>query len=210
MRRQPNSGEVARFTSASRPFHPLRRVPIILYRIITDRYALPQGADPTKCDPADQTWCGGTWNTIRENLDYVQEAGFTASEFQQNPSVFGRGLTLPTPVWISPVSQNYQGPRSAYGDAYHGYWIADATQLNDRFGTADDLKALSDEVHRRGMYVLNPPIATTRDLPLRLRYLMVDVVVNNVMSTSLTPDWSQYMFKDAVCDSWIDSCSKLY
>ena len=54
-------------------------------------------------------------------------------------------------VWISPVSQNYDGPRSAYGDAYHGYWIADATQLNDRFGTADDLKALSDEVHKRGM-----------------------------------------------------------
>lgn len=51
------------------------------------------------------------------------------------------------------MSQNYEGPRSAYGDAYHGYWIADATQLNDRFGTADDLKALSDEVHRRDMYV---------------------------------------------------------
>ena len=49
------------------------------------------------------------------------------------------------------MSQNYEGPRSAYGAAYHGYWIADASKLNDRFGTADDLKALSDEVHRRGM-----------------------------------------------------------
>lgn len=56
-------------------------------------------------------------------------------------------------VWISPVSQNYQGPTTPYGDPYHGYWIADATQLNDKFGTADDLKALSDELHRRGMYV---------------------------------------------------------
>jgi len=45
--------------------------------------------------------CGGTWNTIRENLDYVQNAGFTA-------------------IWISPVNQNYEGPRSAYGDPYHG------------------------------------------------------------------------------------------
>ncbi|KAI0085427.1 alpha-amylase [Irpex rosettiformis] len=131
-----------------------------IYQIITDRYALPNGADPTKCNPGAQTWCGGTWNTIRENLDYIQNAGFTA-------------------IWISPVSQNYDGPRSAYGDAYHGYWIADATQLNSRFGTADDLKALSDEVHKRGMY------------------LMVDVVVNNVMATSLTPDYSKYMFKDA-------------
>lgn len=49
-------------------------------RIITDRYALPAGADLNACDPKDQTWCGGTWNTIRENLDYTQNAGFTASE----------------------------------------------------------------------------------------------------------------------------------
>ena len=53
----------------------------ILRRIITDRYALPQGADPTACDPAKQTWCGGTWNTIKDNLDYIQNAGFTASTF---------------------------------------------------------------------------------------------------------------------------------
>jgi len=31
-----------------------------------------------------------------------------------------------------------------------------------------------------------------------LRYLMVDVVVNNVMATSNTPDYSKYFFKDAV------------
>jgi alpha-amylase len=131
-----------------------------IYQIITDRFAPPNGTDPNSCDPGKQTWCGGTWNTIRENLDYVQNAGFTA-------------------IWISPVNQNYQGPRSAYGDPYHGYWIADITQLNDRFGTADDLKALSAELHRRGMY------------------LMVDIVVNNVMATSTTPDYSSYFFKDA-------------
>lgn len=130
-----------------------------IYQVIIDRYALPAGADTTACDPADQTWCGGTWNTLRENLDYIQNMGFTA-------------------VWISPVSQNYEGPRTPYGDAYHGYWIADATQLNARYGTADDLQALVQEVHRRGMYI------------------MVDVVVNDVMATSLTPDLSKYMFKD--------------
>ncbi|KAI0320503.1 glycoside hydrolase family 13 protein [Amylostereum chailletii] len=130
-----------------------------IYQIITDRFALPAGADRNQCNPEAQTWCGGTWNTIRENLDYIQDAGFTA-------------------IWISPVSQNYEGPRSAYGDAYHGYWIADASKLNDRFGTSDDLKALSAELHRRDMY------------------LMVDVVANNVMATSATPDFSKYLFKD--------------
>ncbi|THH15893.1 hypothetical protein EW146_g4659 [Bondarzewia mesenterica] len=130
-----------------------------IYQIITDRYALPAGAATDACDPGQQTWCGGTWNTIRENLDYIQDAGFTA-------------------IWISPVSQNYQGPRSAYGDPYHGYWVADASQLNSRFGTSDDLKALSDELHRRDMY------------------LMVDIVANNVMATSTSPDLSTYMFKN--------------
>jgi len=130
-----------------------------IYQVIIDRFALPAGADPNACDPGNQTWCGGTWQTLRTKLDYIQDAGFTA-------------------VWISPVSQNYEGPRTAYGDAYHGYWIADVSQLNARFGSADDLKALSDDLHSRGMY------------------LMVDVVVNDVMSTSQNPDYSTYMLKN--------------
>ncbi|KAF9532429.1 glycoside hydrolase family 13 protein [Crepidotus variabilis] len=130
-----------------------------IYQVIVDRYALSKGSANTPCDTNARTWCGGTWNSLRDNLDYIQNAGFTA-------------------VWISPVSQNYEGSATPYGDPYHGYWIADATQLNSRFGTADDLKALSAELHRRNMY------------------LMVDVVVNNVMSPSLTPDYSKYMFKD--------------
>lgn len=130
-----------------------------IYQVIIDRYALPEGADPNQCPWGTRTWCGGTWNSLRQNLDYIQDAGFTA-------------------VWISPVSQNYEGPPTPYGDPYHGYWIADASQLNSRFGTSDDLKSLSEELHRRGMY------------------LMIDVVVNDVMATSITPDLSTYMFKE--------------
>ncbi|KAG2048742.1 glycoside hydrolase family 13 protein [Suillus hirtellus] len=130
-----------------------------IYQVIVDRYALPEGADPNQCPSGTHTWCGGTWNSLRQNLDYIQDAGFTA-------------------VWISPVSQNYEGPATPYGDPYHGYWIADASQLNSRFGTSDDLKGLSEELHRRGMY------------------LMVDIVVNDVMATSITPDLSTYMFKE--------------
>ncbi|KAF9459363.1 glycoside hydrolase family 13 protein [Collybia nuda] len=130
-----------------------------IYQIVTDRFALPAGVDINACDPGKQTWCGGTWKTIRDNLDYIQDAGFTA-------------------VWISPVNENYDGPRSPYGDAYHGYWSADVSKLNGHFGTAEDLKALSAELHRRNMY------------------LMVDVVINNVMAITTTPDFSNYMFKD--------------
>jgi alpha-amylase len=51
------------------------------HRIITDRYALPNGANVNACNVTEQTWCGGTWRTIMDNLDYIQHAGFTASEF---------------------------------------------------------------------------------------------------------------------------------
>ena len=64
-------------------------------------------------------------------------------------------------VWISPINQNYEGPPTPYGDPYHGYWMADVQKLNSRFGTAEDLKALSAELHRRGMYapfVLSVPL----------------------------------------------------
>lgn len=87
---------------------------------------------------------GRTWITFRMlALQQVSVATFRTL----TPSLFGLLLL----VWISPVSQNYEGGRTPYGDPYHGYWIADHSQLNEHFGTADDLKALSDELHRRGM-----------------------------------------------------------
>jgi alpha-amylase len=92
---------------------------------------------------------------IRENLDYIQGAGFTAGgSFLSNSVVSVSSQPL---VWISPVNQNYDGPRTVYGDAYHGYWIQDLSKLNNRFGTADDLKALIQELHRREMWAENLP-----------------------------------------------------
>lgn len=81
---------------------------------------------------------------------------------------------------MSSSSRVYTHTHRRIGDAYHGYWIQDSTQLNDKFGTSDDLLALSKEIHQRDMY------------------LMVDVVVNDVMALSTNPDYSIYMFKDAV------------
>ena len=104
--------------------------------------------------------------------------------FPPSTLILSSHIDIPLAVWISPVSRNYEGERTPYGDAYHGYWIADASQLNGKFGTSDDLKALSDEVHKRGMY------------------LMVDVVVNDVMSLSNTSlDYSSFLFQDPVSPS---------
>ena len=41
-----------------------------------------------------------------------------------------------------------------YNFAYHGYWVQDPTNLNPRFGGDSDLKALSDALHDRGMWVV--------------------------------------------------------
>ena len=69
--------------------------------------------------------------------------------------------------------------------------------LNDRFGTSDDLKSLSRELHDRGMSVIPLCSVTTHSI-LVSRYLMVDIVVNDVMATSTNPDLSTYMFKNEV------------
>ncbi|KAJ9107504.1 hypothetical protein QFC21_000960 [Naganishia friedmannii] len=68
-----------------------------------------------------------------------------------------------TAIWISPVVENEE-------DGYHGYYTLNHDKVNLNFGTAEDLKALSNALHERGMY------------------LMVDVVVNHVGS----PRWREF------------------
>ncbi|RXK40840.1 alpha-amylase [Tremella mesenterica] len=130
-----------------------------LYQIITDRFAPPSDTAPARtsplpstCDPLAQTWCGGTWLSIIDKLDYLQGMGIDS-------------------IWISPVSRNID-VYTPYNYAYHGYWVNDPTTLNPRFGTESDLLALSSAVHERGMY------------------LMVDIVVNNIPSLSVSASLS--------------------
>jgi alpha-amylase len=53
-------------------------------------------------------------------------------------------------VWISPIVHNIAGV-ATYGDAYMGFWADDIYAVNQHFGTAADLRALSDALHARGM-----------------------------------------------------------
>ncbi|OQE16168.1 hypothetical protein PENSTE_c025G06334 [Penicillium steckii] len=79
---------------------------------------------------------------VSNRLDYIQDMGFTA-------------------IWITPVTEQLQGD-TGYGEAYHGYWQQDIYDVNENYGTAEDLLALSNALHDRGMY------------------LMVDVVANHM------------------------------
>ena len=135
---------------------------------MTDRFALQDLSDGTAynvpCNTSALQYCGGTWRGIIDHLDYVQGMGFDA-------------------IWISPPFANVEGP-TPMGEAYHGYvccivytlypdvdrprssyWPQDLSSLNSHFGTAKDLKNLSDSLHARGMY------------------LMLDIVVNHMVSS---------------------------
>lgn len=105
-----------------------------IYQVLTDRFARTDGSQNACGD--FHNYCGGTFVGIKNKLDYIASMGFDA-------------------IWISPVVKNYDG-------GYHGYWATDLYQINEKFGTAQELKDLVNAAHAKGMYV------------------MVDVVANHV------------------------------
>ncbi|KAF4310779.1 hypothetical protein GTA08_BOTSDO13705 [Botryosphaeria dothidea] len=113
-----------------------------IYQVIVDRFARTDGSTTEACDVEKKLHCGGTWKGLENKLDYIQDMGFTA-------------------IWISPVTKGLEGTWDV-GENYHGFWQQDPGQLNEYFGTEDDLKSLSKALHDRGMY------------------LMIDYVANNL------------------------------
>lgn len=53
----------------------------------------------------------------------------------------------------SPIVENIDSV-TGHGEAYHGYWTHNMNNLNDHFGTEDDLKHLVDAVHAADMYIM--------------------------------------------------------
>ena len=80
------------------------RLADIKSRLITDRYALPADANLNACNVSEQTWCGGTWSTIKDNLDYIQNAGFTAGE-SLHPRAWMCPFKLPSSLDQSRLSE---------------------------------------------------------------------------------------------------------
>jgi alpha-amylase len=101
-----------------------------IYQIMVDRFARTDLSTTSPCNVTDRIYCGGTWKGIQSHLDYIQGMGFSA-------------------IWISPMNKGIEG-MTGDGSGYTGYWITDYDVVNEHFGTADDLVALSKEVHERG------------------------------------------------------------
>ncbi|MDH4351961.1 MAG: alpha-amylase family glycosyl hydrolase, partial [Gemmatimonadota bacterium] len=60
-------------------------------------------------------------------------------------------------LWMTPFLEQIRGSTDegtgkTYG--YHGYWTRDWTAVDPALGTVDDLRAVVDEAHRRGIRVL--------------------------------------------------------
>ncbi|KAK4541991.1 hypothetical protein LTR36_007191 [Oleoguttula mirabilis] len=103
---------------------------------MTDRFAIPSGTPYTVggCPTALGPYCGGTWSGLMENLDYIQGMNFDA-------------------IWMSPIIA--QLPQlTPDGRSYAGYWQQDLMDINYNFGSSEDLHALIDEIHARGMYYM--------------------------------------------------------
>jgi len=102
-----------------------------VYQIITDRFAKTDG-DATPCNDLYR-YCGGTFQGILNNLDYIEGMGFNA-------------------IWISPVVENTEG-------GYHGYWAKNLYKINENFGTAEELKELIRTCHSRDIWVMIDVVA---------------------------------------------------
>lgn len=100
-----------------------------------DRGGLTGGRLVTGFDPtAKGFYHGGDLKGLISRLDYIQGLGATA-------------------VWLGPIYKNkpVQGAPGHESAGYHGYWITDFTHVDPHFGSDQDMHALADALHARGM-----------------------------------------------------------
>ncbi|WP_127552249.1 alpha-amylase family glycosyl hydrolase [Actinoplanes sp. OR16] len=101
-----------------------------------DRGGLPDdplvsGFDPTR----KGFYNGGDLSGLLQRIDYIQGLGTTS-------------------IWLTPSFKNKavqleDGPSAGY----HGYWITDFTRIDPHLGTNEELKAVVEAAHRKGMKV---------------------------------------------------------
>ena len=109
-----------------------------IYFLMLDRFNRADGKSPASM-PYDKPFGefqGGTFNGVKAQLDYIKGLGAGA-------------------IWLSPVLKNHQSDRGTF----HGYGIQDFLRPEPRFASTpgkeeDELRALVDEAHARGLYVI--------------------------------------------------------
>lgn len=135
----------------------------VLYLIMPDRFAngnpdndVVPGMLENKVDRNEQyARHGGDLKGISEHLDYISDLGVTA-------------------IWLNPTQEN-----DMPGSSYHGYAITDYYQIDRRFGSNEDFKALTEQAHSKGLKVV------------------MDMIFNHCGSEN-------YLFKDKPSTDWFN------
>ncbi|MGI8779523.1 MAG: alpha-amylase family glycosyl hydrolase [Solirubrobacteraceae bacterium] len=115
------------------------------YFVMADRFengdkgndlgGLPAPKMESGFDPKDRGFYhGGDLKGLLAQIDYIQGLGTDS-------------------IWLTPSFKNKAVQPEDRSAGYHGYWITDFTQIDPHLGTNDDLRALVDEAHKRGMKV---------------------------------------------------------
>ncbi|TFJ93572.1 alpha-amylase family glycosyl hydrolase [Lentibacillus salicampi] len=101
----------------------------IFYHILVDRFNNGDSSLDEQIDLEDPlTYHGGDLQGITEKLDDLKDLGYTT-------------------LVLSPIMENSP-------NGYHGYWIEDFYQVDDQFGTLEDLRKLVNEAHDRNMKIV--------------------------------------------------------
>ncbi len=122
---------------------PFRWDEALLYFVFTDRF---RNGDPSNDRPADgvptqANYQGGDFKGVTQAIEegYFDRLGVRA-------------------LWLSPPDANPDGAfDGSYGQkyaGYHGYWPSQPRTVQPRFGTMDDLRALTKAAHARGIRVI--------------------------------------------------------
>ncbi|MBM7579774.1 alpha-amylase family glycosyl hydrolase [Jeotgalibacillus terrae] len=100
-----------------------------IYFLMVDRFSNGDTSNDLTVDTQDPlAYHGGDFQGIINELDHIEEMGFTA-------------------IWLTPVFSNEE-------KGYHGYWIDDFYETEDHFGTIEEFKTLVDEAHDRDIKVI--------------------------------------------------------
>lgn len=101
----------------------------IIYDILIDRFNNGNQAASEQIRLDDPyAYHGGDIEGIIMKLDDLKELGFTT-------------------ISLSPIMANAP-------DGYHGYWVEDFYEMNEEFGTMEDMRTLVEEAHDRDMKVV--------------------------------------------------------
>lgn len=116
-----------------------------VYFLLTDRFNIGKSATENQLKRDQQTgllrnFMGGNIAGVTQKIEegYFDELGVNA-------------------IWMTPLMEQVhgavdEGTGNTY--AYHGYWTKDWTKLDPSFGTLEDLKALVNAAHKRGIRIL--------------------------------------------------------